>query len=183
MQTAELFPHPTTPCPAVHRITVYPSRDESGLLILDYLLEGDIAALLIPAAAESHRADELWRHTCFEAFLSAKGVDGYYEFNFAPSTEWAIYRFTTYREGMANAEPAAPPSFAVEHDERQLRLTARVDLRGLLPDAAARLRLGLTAVIESRDGGIAYWALRHPPGQPDFHHSDGFALEPAPPAA
>lgn len=26
------------------------------------------------------------------------------------------------------------------------------------------------------DGGRAYWALHHPPGQPDFHHPPGFAL-------
>jgi hypothetical protein len=31
-------------------------------------------------------------------------------------------------------------------------------------------------VIESADGSISYWALRHPAGRPDFHHLDGFAL-------
>jgi hypothetical protein len=32
-------------------------------------------------------------------------------------------------------------------------------------------------VIEEAGGGISYWALAHPPGRPDFHHADGFALE------
>ena len=38
------------------------------------------------------------------------------------------------------------------------------------------LRLGLAAVIEASDGTRSYWALRHPAGQPDFHHADAFAL-------
>jgi len=32
-------------------------------------------------------------------------------------------------------------------------------------------------VVEELDGSHSYWALRHPPGKPDFHHSDAFALE------
>jgi hypothetical protein len=36
--------------------------------------------------------------------------------------------------------------------------------------------VGLSAVIEEVDGSKSYWALRHPPGQPDFHHRDCFAL-------
>jgi hypothetical protein len=38
------------------------------------------------------------------------------------------------------------------------------------------LRLGLSAVIESCNGSLSYWALRHPAGKPDFHHADAFAL-------
>jgi hypothetical protein len=37
--------------------------------------------------------------------------------------------------------------------------------------------MGLSAVIEERDGMLSYWALRHAPGKPDFHRRDGFALE------
>ena len=40
-----------------------------------------------------------------------------------------------------------------------------------------KLVLALSAVIEHLDGRISYWALRHPPGKPDFHHPQGFALE------
>jgi hypothetical protein len=39
------------------------------------------------------------------------------------------------------------------------------------------LQLGLTAVIEDDSGNLSYWALRHAPGNPDFHDPDGFALE------
>jgi hypothetical protein len=38
-------------------------------------------------------------------------------------------------------------------------------------------RLGLSAVIEETSGHKSYWALAHPPGRPDFHHSDCFVYE------
>jgi hypothetical protein len=50
------------------------------------------------------------------------------------------------------------------------RLEATVPLR---EDAR---RLALSAVIEEVDGALSYWALRHAPGKPDFHHRDTFAL-------
>jgi hypothetical protein len=37
---------------------------------------------------------------------------GYYELNFAPSTQWAAYRFDGYRSGMAAAELLAAPRIA-----------------------------------------------------------------------
>jgi hypothetical protein len=42
---------------------------------------------------------------------------------------------------------------------------------------ARRLRVALAAVIEGGNGKLSYWGLRHPPGKPDFHHPNGFALE------
>ena len=64
-----LKPHPDTPCPAVTSIEVEIERAEGRALTLRYVLTGRIADLAIPAPAPSRRADELWRHTCFEAFL------------------------------------------------------------------------------------------------------------------
>jgi len=45
---------------------------------------------------------------------------------------------------------------------------------GILPEATTKL--GLSAVIEEADGTKSFWALAHPPGRPDFHHPDCFAL-------
>ena len=51
-----------------------------------------------------------------------------------------------------------------------------VQLDGLDAHRASPLRIALSAVIEEIDGTKSYWALRHPPGPPDFHHRDCFAL-------
>ncbi len=132
--------------------------------------------LTLPPPAPSERRDELWRHTCLEAFV--RSLDGgYYEMNFAPSTHWAAYRFEGYRSGMGPAEMVAPRIEArIAGDDYELQ--AEVDLGGLSdisPDGP--WRLGLSAVLEDARGGISYWALSHPAGKPDFHHPDSFALE------
>ena len=34
--------------------------------------------------------------------------------------------------------------------------------------------IGLSAVVETTDGTLSYWALAHPRAQPDFHHPVGW---------
>jgi len=144
-------------------------------LTLSYTLAGDIQALLIPPRRPFRRVDQLWRHTCCEAFISAPGTAAYWECNFSPSTEWAIYRFRAYREGMGIGENAAPLALSVASNAQRLDLSATLDLRQFpLPEGAGGFRLALSAVIEEVSGRISYWALRHPTGQPDFHHPAGF---------
>ena len=46
-----------------------------------------------------------------------------------------------------------------------------------MPCAAGKIAVGISAVMEEQDGTNSYWALRHPPGKPDFHHREAFALE------
>src|SRR5262245_48998951 len=93
--------HPLSRCSAVTEIGVEISHPRSDSLMLSYAMSGRIGDVALPAVQTPGRADELWRHTCCEAFLRASNGSGYYEFNFAPSTQWAAYRFTSYRAGMA----------------------------------------------------------------------------------
>ncbi|MBE2293779.1 MAG: DOMON-like domain-containing protein [Phycisphaerales bacterium] len=141
--------------------------------MLDYRIEGDLSALCLPAPSTPHRADGLWRHSCCEAFLKVDGQAGYYEFNFAPSTAWALYRFTAYRAGMC-AIAATPPHLTSQLESDRFELQAIVHLDSL-PTGAAWW-LAVAAIIETRDGELSYWALRHPTNPPDFHHPDSFTL-------
>ncbi len=171
----ELSLHPQTPCDAVTSIAVDVERAGPSALRLRYRLTGDIALLAIPAIAAPVRTDELWRHTCFEAFLAPAPADGYVEFNLAPSTEWAAYRFSGYREGMAPA-PVATPQIEVRAGGARLELDAELNLAAL-DLSPGPCRLALSAVIEDAVGAKSYWALAHPPGKPDFHHRSSFACE------
>jgi hypothetical protein len=165
--------HPQSQAGPVDGIDVDVSRT-GETVALRYVLCGDIRRVRLPTGAGA-RADDLWKHTCFEAFIGASGA-GYFEFNFTPSKDWAAYRFEGYRAGMRNSEIAAP-CIAVAGDDGVLDLAVQFTLPAL--DEAPRL--GLTAVIEGQAGEKSYWALAHPPGAPDFHHADCFALE-LPPA-
>ena len=163
--------HPECRSDAVSRIEVEVARPSAGVLLLTYAVTGKLGDLSLPPVAASVRADELWRHTCFEAFVQPAGGASYYELNFAPSTQWAAYRFDRYREGMASAEIAAP-HLEIERTPQTYNLRAALTL-----PCEGALRLGFSAVIEETNGGRSYWALAHATGKPDFHHSDCFALE------
>jgi len=145
-------------------------------LLLRYVVSGRLADVRVPTIASPTRADELWKHTCFEAFICGSGVT-YYEFNFAPSTQWAAYEFSGYRTGMKVVEELNAVTIAMESNADRLELRVSLSLRRLakLP-ADAVWRLGVSAVIEETNGRKSYWALAHPSGKPDFHHSDCFVL-------
>jgi hypothetical protein len=163
---ATLKPHPDTPRGPVTAIEVAVERLPGNVLMLNYRLTGAMQQVRIPAPAPLRRADELWRHTCFEAFVRVG--DAYWELNFSPSGEWAAYRFDGYRTGMIAAMEVAHRRLQAREGE------LAVEVAGLPAGAWA---LGLSAVIEEVDGAKSYWALAHPPGRPDFHHQDCFALQ------
>ena len=166
MPRATLIPHPTSArSPAATFAVEYERR--AGQLWLRFVVEGDPDRILWPIQAPPGRADDLWRHTCFEAFVSTD--DGYREFNLSPSGQWASYRFTGYREGMGAAEESVLVD-GLDGGSDYVALEGRIDL----PDGADRL--GLSAVIEDVDGKTTYWALAHPSDKPDFHHPDSFTL-------
>jgi len=164
-----LVPHAHASTAPLRGITVDAIRPAPRALALGFTATGDIAALRLPPLAAPERADELWRHTCFEAFVQIG--DGYYELNFAPSRQWAAYAFDDYRAGMRNADVSGP-QIVVSVADALLSLRADVTL----PPGAERMdwRLGLAAVIEDAHGEKNYWALAHPAGKPDFHHPNGF---------
>ena len=164
----QLVSHPQTAHAAIRGVTAEFERDGTRFGCR-YSIEG-AANKLIWVSGEPSRADELWRHTCCELFVMDE-AGGYLEFNFAPSGQWAAYRFDGYRSGMRDLELVAPRLMVDRGDER-LTLHAEVDLPAIAPIA-----VGLSAVIETADGAKSYWALAHPPGKPDFHHPDCFALK------
>jgi hypothetical protein len=144
------------------------------------MLEGDLDRLQVPARHSPRFIDELWRHTCFEMFIARQGDTHYHELNFSPSGEWAAYAFARYRERVPlDAEIALiDPRLTVCRSAGKLELDAVVRLDRLSPRYAdAKLVLGLSAVVESDEGSLSYWALKHPSAKPDFHHPDAFVLE------
>jgi hypothetical protein len=167
--------HPDSLCRAATLIDVDVARPRAGVLLLSYVVTGKTSDLRLPAVTAAARADELWRHTCFEAFVRPAPGEAYYEFNFASSTQWAAYRFDRYRSGMHVATGIDAPRIEAQAAPERYTLQAVLDLSRLSRDAGCRL--GLAAVIEEMSGRKSYWALAHPPGQPDFHHSDCFACE------
>jgi hypothetical protein len=168
MLSAALERHPATSCAALRGIGVSIIRKSEALQVA-YLLEGEIERLRIPAPRPPRVAERLWQHTCCEIFIARGGAPGYREFNLSPSGEWAAYAFASYRDGAMII--AITPEIVVRRGPARLELAASIPL-----EQNEKLRIGLSAVVEDESGALSYWALRHAPGKPDFHHADAFAL-------
>jgi len=182
-QTVELVCHPSKPSDAVRAVVVRVGRNVDGELRLSFRLDGDIERIRFAPPGAPRFAAELWRHTCFEVFISREGHHAYHEFNFATSGEWTVYSFSDYRNGGAVDDEALRPEIEARATASHIELDALVRL-GRLSAAHIRtsLRLGLAAIIEASDG-FSYWALSHPAGKPDFHDHTSLAMLLAPPAA
>lgn len=161
--------HPQSRSVAIQAIEVDFAREPGGF-VARYHLVGATAGVKWPPPQAPERADELWRTTCFEAFL-ATGDGGYDELNFSPSSAWAVYRFDGYRAGMRHSDDLGVPRIRSGDGGDRHELVASFGAR---PDA---VRLGLSAIIEDLDGTRSYWALAHPAGAPDFHHAACFAFD------
>lgn len=150
-------------------------RTATGLA-MRYELSGDTAALAIPELSNPSRADELWKHTCFEVFVRKTDGKGYLEFNLSPTGEWAAYGFDGYRDGMANITFVKSVPIGTRLSDQAFALKAEIDLTGVKDLPAGDWAVAVTSVVEAVDGSKSYWALAHPEGKPDFHAADGFVL-------
>ena len=173
--------HPSTRPEAVRAIRVLVRRSASAELQMTFCLDGDIPRIRVSSPGVPRIATQLWRHTCFEAFIAVEGQPAYHEFNFAPSGEWAVYGFCGYRNGGPLVNEMMRPHIAVRSTGSRLELDTlvRLDVLSAIHPRSS-LRIGLSAVIEACDG-LSYWALRHPADKADFHDADGFALLLEPP--
>ncbi|HSK28423.1 MAG TPA: DOMON-like domain-containing protein [Candidatus Limnocylindria bacterium] len=170
--------HPQTPCPGDAALKAAIGWEADGRLKIVYRLSTAVDRLRIPPRRKVQSLHGLWQHTCFELFLGAKNDTEYYEFNFSPSGEWAAYEFRNYRDGGPLGGDDIEPEIVVGERIEPLELSAALRwdrLQGITSKIA--LAVGLCAVVEALDGSLSYWALKHPPGKPDFHHADCFALE------
>jgi hypothetical protein len=170
-----LIPHPSTP-PADPLFKLWATVEHAAALgavattNIWFGVGAPAGRFLIAEPGETARADGLWKTTCFEAFLRRAGEQAYREWNFASSGQWAAYDFSGYREGSSDAEVGAPPYVRFEDNFTWWALGATIGV-----DAEAVWELGLSAVLEERDGTKSYWALAHPSDKPDFHAPGCFA--------
>ena len=167
-----LVPHPSQAA-SPYRLTATAERSSNHQLRLHYRLDGDLTDIRLPPPAPIQRGTLLWQHTCFEAFVGRVGESPYQELNFSPSGAWDAHAFTGYRHGGPMALDTTAPTMTIRRSPHAVEIAAAVVVE--LPGAV--WRIALSAVIEHRDGHLSYWALHHPPGQPDFHHPSAFLLQ------
>jgi hypothetical protein len=174
-QSFLLIPFPEVAAPDVS-ITGNVSR-QGNMLAVQYSLVGNIDEIALPARPEHpSRRDDLWKKTCFEFFLAVEKQPHYWEFNLAPSGDWNVYRMDTYRRiGFREETSIQGLQLETQTLPDLITLKATVDLSSIL-EVDDLCQMGITAVIQTKNGRETYWALAHPAPQADFHLRESFIL-------
>ena len=174
MATFELIPFPADNPPKIE-ITGEVNRVENNLSIR-YTINGEIETILLPNPAAPTRKHDLWKATCFEFFIAIPDQPRYWEFNLSPSSDWNVYVMDAYRQVNMREEAAFQQlPFEFKRANDGLALDISVDLSSLVR-AEQTIQLGVTTVIQSKDGSESYWALAHPGMQADFHVRASFII-------
>jgi hypothetical protein len=178
MKTAQIIPF--SPLAATQpgadstiHINITKSNQE---IIAEFILRGDTQSIQWPATAGHTRpGTDLWKHTCFELFISQPGHRDYWEYNFSPSRQWAVYAFQSYRQPAAQSFTQTPIIEPPHQSDTEFALQVRFTPES--PLLKSPLNLGIAAIIETTDGQRHYYALRHCGNKPDFHLRESFVLD------
>ena len=150
-------------------------------LQINYLLEYKQGFdLLWPKPVEAaERRDGLWQSTCLELFVGSISTSPYWELNLCPSGHWNWYRLESYRSELTAAELDIPPLRSQKQNLTDKIVHRQIEFSVKLPQElldADSLQVGLSAVLQKRDGDISYWAKNHGGIDADFHCRDGWLL-------
>lgn len=145
-------------------------------LDIHFTLAGDIEQLTFdPPVTDNKRTDNLWQTTCFELFVKNETSTNYWEYNLSPSTNWAIYRFSGYREGKFDELSINEIPIQIIRETSKFTLECRIALPA--PLFEQNLKIGLSTVVQDNNGVIYYYALKHTKNQADFHDADSFIID------
>jgi hypothetical protein len=153
----------------------------SNTLFASYEIAGDLSKIIVPEKKIiPSRRYNLWENTCLELFIAIKDLPKYWEFNFSPSGDWNVFYFKSYRnEGFGNKlyEEGSFLSlpFISQRDPEKLKIKLECDLDVIVRNNE-ELDIGISAVVEFRNYGLSYWALKHFENKPNFHTRDSFVI-------
>ena len=176
MPEFSLHPFPGQDSGGVRNVHIHGAIERTGqTLALSFLLQGNLDDLVLPAATEWTRCDNLWQSTCLEMFWAEEGKKNYWELNLAPNGACNVYAFTDYRTGMRQEERLAEPRIEIQRTAESFAVCAELET-GKLQAGNTPLRIGVSGVLQHRDTRLSYWALAHPEEKPDFHTPQAFLL-------
>lgn len=163
-----VHPAETFPAPLSARVVFFRAGEHWQLC---YQIVTAAALVLPPPAAAPEFRDNLWQHTCCEAFF-ARADGSYREYNLSPSGHWAAYDFRARRTGQTPRTDLPAPAIVCAPRADGFRLTTR------LPVDTQASRFALSLVLETQEGQCFHLALAHPAEKPDFHHPEAFRALP-----
>ncbi|MEM8936111.1 MAG: hypothetical protein AAGC77_06860, partial [Pseudomonadota bacterium] len=123
-----------------YRVEAQVLRTSPRNILIAHRVHGRVDSLKIAAPGAPSRADDLWRTTCFEAFIRiphsvSSGGAAYWEVNASPSRQWATYAFSDYRAGRERAEEIVVSKVEIDRAADRFQIVAYVSLSESLEKA------------------------------------------------
>ncbi len=173
-----LYPFQESPWTDLLKFSASAVRVNSNEIECEFIIAGSTELIELSAPAQNPskqrlRKDDLWKHTCFEAFLSEDRKDSspYFEMNCAPSGDWNVYALDSYRQGL---RPAALSATLLVFQATTGQLHLKIGMTG--EDLSRIKHLSLAAVIEFSDSSKSYFAAKHAGTVADFHLKESFTI-------
>ena len=157
------------------QVSVTGSLNTSNELQINYQVTGDVDTIEFASPHPTgQRTDNLWQRTCFEVFVKIADDTRYWEYNFSPSLNWAVYGFTDYRANNFDEVSITSIPITVSAESDQFELNAQTQLPE--PLIEQNLQIGLSTVLKDKQGALYYYALQHNKNQADFHDATSFIV-------
>lgn len=172
---SRVFPlKPYSPSARIGDVTSALVFENGGSIALSYRWNPQWKIVGNPSSTRpAQRRHELWKSTCFEAFIKAQDKDEYWEINLSPLYLWNAYVFDRYREPSPPREASGWKLIEMSTEAGALKARIQTDL-----PPGRELQIGLSCIIKDTSGEKVYWSLRDPCGdRPDFHDVRGFVLK------
>jgi hypothetical protein len=167
--------HPAMPADSIMSVKAACDISTQRMLRLRYHINISKHLLVVSDKQVPERTDNLWETTCFEVFLAAVNKQEYMELNLSPSTRWAAYQFSEYREGRMDLALSTAPEIHIDMRDSHFALEANVQLPPEFEHSV--FAIGMAVVAEESSGRKSYWALKHQKSEPDFHDRSCFTLK------
>ncbi|MCE3010142.1 MAG: hypothetical protein LW875_05980 [Proteobacteria bacterium] len=120
---------------------------------------------------QKSRKHELWKHTCFEAFLRPSGLNQYFEVNISPGLGWNVYEFESYRAPQPPRESEALVPEKILWKDCVLEAHFRHSWT-----TGISLEASLCSILKISDQTF-YFSQKHEGQKPDFHQPESFSLK------
>ncbi len=141
-------------------------------LMLEYQISGNLSHYHFPKLTKQQRADKLWLDTTFELFIAPENSAEYWEINVSPSTQWNVYHFTSYKEGMKESNIISQPTIKTYEYDNEYRLTFNSTVPNEYFDHV--LQINLCVILLDQKGVRYFYSIKRREGSPDFHDRDCF---------
>lgn len=132
-----------------------------------YIINGNITNLSLKEGRSAKRKSYLWLDTCFELFLKEENSPVYYEFNFAPNSDYNIFRFTEYRAPLAETNDFSVDSRMEIESENKIVFDFTISPH--MDVAKKEFTFLVSVILNTNDNKVSLWAVDHADPKPDFH--------------